>query len=1098
MRPYLYSMHLPSPLPPRLDLYKASAGSGKTFLLTKQYLKLMLQGETGYREILAVTFTNRATAEMRHRILSELKNLATGVPTKYGKVLLQEVEGLTEGDLQQHAATVYSNILHDYSRFNVTTIDSFVQKIIRSFAYEIGLDDGFRLQMNENVVKEDLAERLYNLLDTNKALRQWVTDMAVDRLSDGKNWDFKADMLELAAELFKERFNSFDEAMKPMTEEDKAKAFTRLRSQVFITINSFRKQQETWAKEALELLHINGLNPADFSYGNSGFINHFYKASRKEFCAPGNRVLTIIDDPAKMAGAKVHPLKKQTIHSICDKLHQLLKALVDHYGDNIEKYITAKAISANLYSLQLMQVFTNELANYRSENNMLLISDANLLLRKIAAENDASFIFEKTGARFRHFLIDEFQDTSVFQWDNFRPLVENAMGEGKYNLVVGDVKQAIYRWRSGDWRLLHTGLKKQLGHQPVQTGTLQDNYRSARPVIECNNYLFNVLPRRLQQHFNSQMQGAPDDIQLQLQAQNYFNVIEAAYADSYQHIPKNANGQGVVHLEFIKEQEDEDGNWRSFEEEVLYRLPRQVERMIGEFNYGPKDITILTRNNQEARLAIQSLIEYQQLTGTIQFDVLSADALYLDSNESVQMLIAALRWLSNPADTISKAFIIQTLAKNLGESVSSHRLYECNAKNEELLPAAFIHDRNILQNLPILELINRLIDLLNLHRIPSGYAYLLAFQDVVLDWVRYGRDGLQAFLNYWDEEGHLKALPASGGNAVEVMTIHKAKGLDFGVVLLPFCNWCLEPDAKKNNWLWVKTAGTSFDDIPMVPVKYKKDVSHSSFAFEYFEEQLLTQMDALNLLYVALTRAKQQIIAYAPLPKPAAIKNKTIGTIGDLLYDVLSNQQAANDSRIPAVQDAFSEGILYYGHPPEEMANADDPAPGLALTNMVYGHWQQQLRIRPAALRPEEETVLLPRDRSTLLLAALAKLQTPPELPSVLLQMERQGLLSPQMKKEIQQILEKAMQHALFQPWVQGGMRRLGAQNMLTHNQQIKRPSLVLINDTETRIIEFKFTNGKEDGLMAAQVNSMVRLFEQMQFANVSGYVFDGLKNEVV
>ena len=658
-------MQLPGQLPPQLDLYKASAGSGKTFLLTKQYLKLMLQGETCYREILAVTFTNRATAEMRHRILTELKNLAQGTPSKYNDVLLQEVEGLTESGLQQHAATVYSNILHDYSRFSVTTIDSFVQKIIRSFAYEIGLDDGFRLVLNEDVVKEELAERLYTLLDTNKALRQWVTDMAVDRLSDGKNWDFKTDMLELAAELFKERFNGFDEAMKPMREEEKATAFNQLRSHVYATIHSFRSKQETWAKEALALLDIHGLDPADFSFGKSGFINHFYKASRKEFCAPGSRVLTILDDPSKMAGAKLHPLKKETVNSICDRLHQLLKALVDHYGENIENYTTAKAISANLYSLQLMQVFTNELANYRSENNVLLISDANLLLRKIAAENDASFIFEKTGARFRHFLIDEFQDTSVFQWDNFRPLVENAMGEGKYNLVVGDVKQAIYRWRSGDWRLLHSGIKKQLGHQPLHTGTLQDNYRSARPVIECNNYLFDVLPRRLQQHFNQQMQQAPDDIQLQLQAQSYFNVIEAAYADSYQHIPPSALPHGVVHLEFIKEQEDEDGNRRGFEEEVLYRLPRQVERMIGEFNYAPSDITILTRNNKEARLAIQSLIEYQQLTGTIQFDVLSADALYLDSNESVQMLMAALRWLSNPADTISKAFLIQNTGKKL-------------------------------------------------------------------------------------------------------------------------------------------------------------------------------------------------------------------------------------------------------------------------------------------------------------------------------------------------------------------------------------------------------------------------------------------------
>ena len=1084
--------------PHQLDIYRASAGSGKTFLLVNQYLRLLLQSETSYREILAVTFTNRATAEMRHRILSELKCLATGGQSKHVAILISEATGLTEEMLRRHAASVYSNILHDYSRFTVTTIDSFVQKIIRSFAYEIGLDDGFRLQMNEAVVKEDLAERLYNLLDNNKPLRQWVTDLAVERLSSGKNWDFKADMLELAGELFKERFNGFDEAMNGLSEDDKAAAFKQLRTNVYTVIRDFEKRQETLAKEALDLLDINGLEPADFNYGKTGFISHFFKIAKRDFCAPGSRVLSILENPDKMPAGKLPASKKETVSNVCERLHQLLTGLVNHHTYGIEKYTTAKAIAANLYTLQLMQVFVQELSNYRSENNMLLISDANVLLRKLSAENDASFIFEKMGSRYRHFLIDEFQDTSVFQWDNFRPLLENSLGDGKYNLLVGDVKQSIYRWRSGDWRLLHTGVKKELGHQPIQTGTLQDNHRSTRPVIEFNNYLFQVLPRRLQAHFNGQMQEAPLDIQERLQQADYFGVIEAAYADSFQKMPAAALEQGAVQMEFLPEGEDADGTPRSFEEEVLYRLPRQIEQLMFEGGFNASQITILTRNNSEARAVIQALIEYQQLTTTIEYDVLSADALRLDSNEGIQMLLAALRWLSNPQDTISKAFIIQTLEKNLGQNVSSHRLYEGNAKNDELLPVELINGRSALHNLPMLELVNRLIEMFNLHRedLSSGHAYLLAFQDVVLDWVRFGKDGLQAFLEYWDEEGYKKALPASGGNAVEVMTIHKAKGLAFDVLIVPFCNWALDPDAKQNNWLWVHTQGTGFHDIPIVPVKYKKDMSQSHFAFQYFEEQLLSRMDALNLLYVAFTRARIQIIGYAPLPHSSSKKELPIKTIGDLIYDVFNNSHSTDHPQIPAVQESFAENIIRYGPPLSgsisTTANKTDEV--FALKGMVYGRWQNQLRIRPAALQQEEETVSLPRRREALLQSIISKLQRPAELPVLLKQMERQGLMEPAMKKEVSSTMQKLLQHPLLQPWEAGKLQKVGAQNMLVTKEFIRRPGLILSGENETLVLDFIFLPAVDTTRLQVQLNNYVSLLEQMQFRNVKGVLMDGLK----
>ena len=1090
-------MQMAAILPPQLDIYKASAGSGKTFLLTMQYLKLLLQSPTKYREILAVTFTNKATEEMKHRILGELKKLAAGKQTIYGQKLMEAIEGLLAKDLQEQAIKVYTAILHDYSRFSISTIDSFVQKIVRSFAYEIGLDAGFTLQLNNTVVKEDLSIRLYQLLDTNEPLRNWVVEMASARLSEGKSWDFKADMLELAGELFKERFQQFDMAMNTMTAAERVAAFSTLKTHVFSAVKMFENEQVNLGKAAIALVESHGLEPADFHYGKAGFINHFYKAAAKNFGQAGTRVASFLENPDVAAPKKADPVKKDSILSISNQLHGLMKQLTDYYTEHIEGFFTANAIKQNLYTLQLMQVFSNELANYRSDNNALLISDTHLLLRQLSQENEASFIFEKTGNRYQHFLIDEFQDTSVFQWDNFKPLLENSLSQGQYNLIVGDVKQAIYRWRSGDWRLLLSEVKKQLQNFRPKENTLQENYRSAKPIIAFNNYLFATIPVRLQDKFNTDMLPAPVAIQQRLEDNGYFHIIENAYADSFQHTPETAASNGLVHIEFLEELEADDGHKIVFKDAALEKLPLAIEALIKKQGYQPKDITILTRGNQEARLVIQTLMQYQQQTDALQYNLISADALLMSANEAVQILIAAMRWLVNESDTLSKAFLIKTLAQRTGSDIPQHQLYVAKGDGETLLPPMLINDREGLQSLPVMDLVNTLVDLFNLQLRPEDHAYLLAFQDVVLDWNRFGEDGLLAFINYWQSDGQKKSLPgSSGANAVEVMTIHKSKGLAFEVLVLPFCNWALEPDAKKNNWLWVTTEGTAFNEIPVVPVKYKKDLGQSDFAYEYFEEQLLSQMDSLNMLYVATTRAKQQIIAFAPKPKEDKTGAYKIKNIGDLLYHVLSQPQELSNPSIPKVFENFNENQLVFGHAPTAEIAAPTTLQGISITQMVYANWRQQLAIRPAAMLPNEASISLPRTKGTLLHYALSQLQSPTELPIVLQQMAMQGMVTQALLPDMQTILEKVLQNELLHPWQQNTMYRISERDIVTTNRQLKRPDLVLLNDAATIVIDFKFTEGK-DAALNQQVQEYVALLQQMGFKGVKGYLLYGLRGEV-
>ncbi len=1090
-------MNIDSILTQKLDIYRASAGSGKTFLLTIEYLKLLLQSPTKYREILAVTFTNKATEEMKHRILGELKKLATGEQTMYGQKLLEAIEGLSAKHLQQQAIATYSSILHDYSRFSISTIDSFVQKIVRSFAYEIGLDAGFTLQMNAAAVKEDLTVRLYNLLHNNEPLRNWVVEMASARLGEGKSWDFKADMMELAGELFKERFQQFDVAMNTMTADEKVAAFTSLKQHVFTAIKQFENEQIKLGKAGVTLVESNGLGVADFYYGKAGFINHFYKAANKNFGAAGTRVNAFLENPDVAVPKKATADTRSRIEAISNQLQGLMRQLTEYYAQNIESFFTASAIKQNLYTLQLMQVFSNELANYRSENNALLISDTHLLLRQLSKENDAAFIFEKTGNRYQHFLIDEFQDTSVFQWDNFKPLLENSLSQGQYNLIVGDVKQAIYRWRSGDWRLLLSEVKKQLQSFRPKENTLQENYRSAKPIIAFNNYLFATIPIRLQTKFNTDMEAAPAAIQQRLEDNGYFHIIENAYSDSFQYTPQAAANEGLVSIEFLEEAEDDDGNKISFTDQVLEKLPFTIESLIKEQGYQPKDITILTRGNYEARQVIQTLMLHQQKPDALQYNMISAEALFIGANEAVQMIIAAIRWLVNESDTLSKAFLIKTIATRTGSGIAQHQQYIKNGLGEALLPPMFINNRAGLQSLPVLDLVNKIIDLFALQQQPTDHAYLLAFQDVVLEWNRFGEDGLLAFINYWNSDGKKISLPgSSGANAVEVMTIHKSKGLAFEVLLLPFCNWALEPDAKKNNWLWVKTENTAFSEIPVVPVKYKKELGQSDFAYEYFEEQLLSQMDSLNMLYVATTRAKQQITAFAPKPKEDKTGDYKIKTIGDLLYNVLHQPQVTGNASIPKVFEAFNENLLLFGAAPSPITQVSTASQGIALNKMVYADWRQQLSIRPATMLPNEASVSLPRTKGTLMHHALSLLQQPGELPIILNQMQIKGMINEALKNEMQGILEKVLENELLLNWQKNTMHRISERDIVTTTRELRRPDLVLLNDEATIVIDFKFTEGKDEKLNR-QVQEYVALMQQMQFKNVKGYLLYGLIGEV-
>ncbi len=1084
---------------PTLDIYKASAGSGKTFLLTVKYLLLLFRRPNSYRQILAVTFTNKATAEMKGRILDVLKWLATenekGNP--YKQQLLDALQDVDEINLQQLADLLYRTILHDYSRFSVSTIDAFVQRIIRSFAWEIGIDSGFQLQMDTAPVKEDLAERMYHRLDDDTQLREWVVGLASERLAEGKAWNFREDMTRLAEELFKERFAGFEDGLRTIGDDAAVNAaFGNLMKKLVIFTKQFEDEWMAVGQQVVNWMETNGLDFNDFPYGKSGFISYFHKVAAGETAAPGKRFNDAIANPSKMANTKASAGAKAIIAGFSEQLVEISNVLSELRAEKFPTYAAALAIRKNLGILRIMRVFYEELKNYRKENNKLLMSDTHLLLRQLTRDTEASFIYEKTGNRYRHFLIDEFQDTSGFQWENFRPLIENAMSEGAYNLIVGDVKQAIYRWRNGDWRLLLSEVQRQLGSLNIAEHTLQDNRRSARQVIEFNNYLFFAAPRLLQMQMDDEMLKAPSQTQERLRTNGYNRIFNDAYADAIQQAPEKVQENGFIQLQFIP---DKDENNEPIDCEAI--VPEQLHAAICDLlseGFVASDIAILVRTNGEAAAIVNYLLEAQQQPGSLKYDLLSGDALLLAKFPAIQLLICAMRVLSDIRDKVALAQLKYLHQLQQGNTEMAPEVFASNGGFTGL-PTAFVQQRQAFRSLPVAELVHQLIALFQLNLVTENGAYLVAFQDLIFQWGRYGEMGLAAFLKYWDEEGIKKSLPGgANAQAVEVITIHKSKGLAYTILLMPYLDWKLVHDAMKAPQLWVDTSSTPFNDIPVVPVRYRSALAESVFAYDYFEEQVLCVMDNLNVLYVAFTRARQRIYGWAPKEK---IGDSGINTMGKLLQVVAAGQYSFQTAGLFDTREGYDATTIQwtYGNKIPPVVSA--PKMGNNLMPPLHYHlWQQGLQVRYRALETAEDTASrLPREQGVLLHEVLARLLQPDELVSVLHQMQWQGLITQAVMEKMQATLQALLDLPVLQPWVTGQMQRLAERSLLTTNREIRRPDWVLYNDTKTSVIDFKFTDDEKDKPKHQhQVLEYMQLLAQAGFSHVEGFVVYGNSLQVV
>lgn len=1041
------------------SIYRSSAGSGKTRTLAKQYLLLALRFRADYfKHILAVTFTNKSTQEMKDRILAYLDDFSNDRSQDLALELQKEL-GLDAPTFIERAQEIRSEILHKYSQFSISTIDAFFQRVIRAFTREAGLSGDYRLEVEHDEVVDEVINNLMEELGTNKELTEWVVEFAGQNLAEDKGWDVRPGLRDFSKEIFKEDFRLVESEVDLVTQ--KADFFTNLKTELSKHRNQFINFIRPRATNALKAIHEADLSVNDFKYATKGSLyTHFVKLSSMKSVKdyPESRSRAENDFTVAKGVVNEKSTKRKEVLALAEReLVPVLKEINEFYKKNSVQALSAEVVLNNFYAFGLIADISRKLKEYKQENNMMLLSDAPYFLNSVIGESDTPFVYEKVGSFYKNFLIDEFQDTSGLQWKNFKPLIVNSLDSGYSSIIVGDVKQAIYRWRSGDLFLLQREVVTEIGAHRVASFNLDKNYRSSKQIVAFNNAVF---------------QSAA-----QLVAHETGATISAeVYKDVEQGIVKKS--EGFVDLAFLKDEDGED--WETI---ALQRIPVFMERL-QTLGIHLKDIAILVRRNEDGQKIVSHLLEYKHSGSAkenFRYDVVSNESLRLDGAGSINFLIAALTYLQNPDDNIACAQLSYEHARLKNTVTDLHQVFAVSnrALIESNLPDGFTKNKSGLKKLPLFELTETLVELFGLGKQPGELEYLQTFQNEVLNFSSRERNDIGAFLDWWDEIGRKKSIQVSGDvDAAQIITVHKSKGLQFKYVIIPFCSWELD-HGWKSPMMWVKSEQQPFGQAGFLPVNYNSKLDESFFAAYYREERTRSYLDNLNLLYVALTRAEHGLIVTAPFSK----KNDKLGNVGNLLHNIM--QQPQFGARWNSSEKVWCAG---------EWSSYDEekksPVASLPLSHYASNSWRSKLVIRHHAAGhfQEKESETTARIKYGIHLHTIfSRIRYREDLDETFKVMQLTGVINEQEKPVIRQLVDELFSNKTIASWFDRNWEVRTEVPVLLPGGEESRIDRLLLKGQQAVVIDFKTGNPTKSD--SQQVNSYLDTLRKMNFQNVKGYL---------
>ena len=1103
-----------------LTVYKASAGSGKTFTLATEYISLLVENPMNYRTILAVTFTNKATEEMKMRILSQLYGIWKQLPDSDDYVkTVQKKTGLDTKVISERAGISLSNLLNNYNYFRVETIDTFFQSVMRNMARELDLTTNLRIGLNDYQVEELAVDQLIADLSTTDAMLQWILRYIMENISDDKSWNVIGQIKQFGRHIFSDAYKDVSRTLEEKLAEPGFfdQYATRLRE----LRQSAEQRMKQFADNFFDILESEGLTVDDFPYGKSGLCSFFLKLRQGQFDEgiEGKRVTDSVGDPSKWY-KKNHP-RRDLIHALADStLGSLLRQALNERPIQWRLFKSADLTLRHLSQLRLLSSIEQKVHELNQDANRFLLSDTQQLLHSLIGDSDSPFIFEKIGAQLEHVMIDEFQDTSTVQWQNFRVLLDEAMShEGSSNLIVGDVKQSIYRWRAGDWRLLND-IESQFDTRQVETRCLDTNYRSQRRIITFNNTFFQQAARL-------------EYLSLQEINEAEADQLGRAYADVVQQIPEKRPDEGYVRIELLPAED--------YQTQVFQRLTETVSELL-ETGATPQQIAILVRTNAVIPLIAQYFMEQMP-----EVTIVSDEAFRLDASNAVCLLINAMRLLVRPDDQLTKAAIAKSyhqdiLQDYLGDgihllSVSSYHDDSHPSSLDTLLPEAYIAHFSDLRALPLYDLAEHLYTIFGLERLTEQSAYVCAFYDHLVNYVNENAADISAFLTEWDETLCAKTIQSDETTGVRIFSIHKSKGLEYEHVIIPFCDWQLEKQS--GNILWCQPTEAPFNDLPIVPVDYsQKQMMGTIFEADYRHEHLQNTVDNLNLLYVAFTRARSSLFVIGRR-KASGTRSLLIEQSLPLLTDALRESDPNADILLEGLDDDTATLRLIYGALPsrnqgdrsrDSLGKSDHgPVPLISSNPFLQPYVPLPVAIRTfsskvsfrqsnrskAFVEAEDEEAARQQNyiqTGSILHEIFSTIRTTADIPDALQRLQSEGIIydGSLTPERITGMLQKRLKDPRVADWFSGNWALFNECSILSiEDGQVcqHRPDRVMTDGNQWIVVDFKFGSPKPE--YHDQVRRYMQLISDMtassansasdipHSSNIKGYLWYVYSNHI-
>lgn len=1075
-----------------LIVYKASAGSGKTFTLTIEYIKLLIKNPYSFKNILAVTFTNKATEEMKLRILSQLYGIWKMLPDSevYVNVIISEL-GISKEKASIQAGKALHFLIHGYNYFRVETIDSFFQSILRNLARELDLTANLKISLNDIEIEEQAVDQIIDSLDNTSLVLKWLISYIFSNIDENKNWNVLEQVKIFGRNIFQDFYKTIGEDLNKITSD--RNFFENYTKQLKLIREKTEKRMAEYARIFEDETTKAGLSTISYIGKNKGISSYFNKLRSNDFSDAKCKNATLekhLADANNWCAKNSHE-KELILQLVNNRLMKLLHEAERERPLQWKLHSTVDVTLRHLDKLRLLNSIEKKVRELNDEANRFLLSDTQYLLHTLIKDNDTPFIFEKAGCYLEHIMIDEFQDTGKVQWQNFKVLLKECMSHIQEeestirSLIVGDVKQSIYRWRSGDWRLLNNISDQfDLPDENIEIRSLQTNYRSEQNIVRFNNAFFSIAARHEYEN------------ELEVNTKETAKELLIAYKDVCQ-LSKSENGNGLVRITLIPD--------NNYEECMLDNIEKNIDELLYA-NIPQNRIAILIRYNKHIPLIANYFMKKRP-----ELKIVSDEAFKLEASLAVTTIIKALCLLIHPDDNLTKASLIVTYQKKIIESNIPYSniltgFAENNDKTDKFLPEDFTNNVQELLRQPLLDTIERIYAIFGLNKLKNQSAYICAFYDQVSEFVKNNPGNISKFIEEWNKSIHEKTIQSDEINGIRLISIHKSKGLEFDNVIIPFCDWSLE---NRNSTLWCNPDIPPFNELPLVPVDYSKKLINTIYADDYRNEHIQNNVDNLNLLYVAFTRASKNLFIFG---KKNISSGKTSNR-SEILYQCIHEIHDKLEKSILKENEKDSQTIFEYG----ELFKKENKTSYLSQNVFLPQIKQYNIKLKTSDISVKFKQSNKSRDfiekeegyeddkyikTGNILHKLFSMIHSASDIDKALKQLEFDGILydnditSDKMRK----MLSLRLTDKHVANWFDGHWQVFNECNILfldkkTNKVIEKRPDRVIFDGKEMIVIDFKF--GKPRKEYHKQIKQYMDLLKSMGYKNIKGYIWFVFSNKI-